>query len=171
MSQEVELIIRRFAAYIVDVVLLFIVLAPTVLFVETVFDFQPATNRQVWIAAVMSFSIPAWSYFLLSDLSRNGMTVGKKLLKIKVTLVTLNSLSFSRALLRTAIKLLPWELAHIFGFALADSISQPAQSAGLVAANFLIFIYLIILVFTAGKKSLHDVIAKTNVIMSKMEAP
>ena len=113
MSKNVELIIRRSGAYIFDVVLLFVVLAPTAFLIESIFCFQPSSNSEVWIAAVMSFSIPAWSYFLFSDLSWNGMTVGKRLLKVKVVSINPKKITFGRALLRTAIKLLPWELAHM----------------------------------------------------------
>ena len=170
MSENVELIIRRSTAYIFDVVLLFTVLAPTAILIEAVFGLQPAANSQVWFAAVMSFSIPAWSYFIISDLSRRGMTAGKRILKVKVTSTNSNKITFARALIRTAIKLSPWELAHFFGFALADSISQTVLSAGLAAANILILIYLVILVFKDGKMSLHDLVAKTEVILAKREA-
>ena len=170
MSKKIELIIRRSGAYIFDVVLLFVVLAPTAFLIKSIFGFQPASNSEVWIAAVMSFSIPAWSYFLFSDLSQNGMTVGKRLLKVKVISTNSDELTFVRALLRTAIKLLPWELAHIFGFALVDSINQTAVSAGLITANLLIIIYLVILVINAGKLSFHDIFAKTEVVLSKNEA-
>jgi len=170
MPKNFELIIRRSCAYVFDVVLLFAVLAPSVLLIEVIFGFQPSSNSEVWIAAVMSFSIPTWSYFLFSDRSSNGMTVGKRLLKVKVISQNQNGINFGRALLRTAIKLLPWELAHIFGFALADFVSQTAFSAGLITANILIIIYLVILVLHAGKQSLHDFFARTEVVLSKNEA-
>ncbi|MBD3375796.1 hypothetical protein GF406_12240 [candidate division KSB1 bacterium] len=170
MSNNVELIIRRSGAYVIDVILLFVVIAPTAFLVKAIFGFQPTTYSQVWIAAIMSFSIPAWSYFLYSDLSWKGMTIGKRLLKVKVISINSNDLNFGRALQRTAIKLLPWEFAHIFGFALADTISQTAVTAGLIAANLLIIIYLVILVMNAGKKSLHDVFAKTKVVLSNKVA-
>lgn len=169
MFKNMEMIFRRSGAYVIDVVLLFIVMAPTAFMVESIFDFQPATSSQVWIAAIMSFSIPAWAYFLLSDLLWNGMTVGKRLLNVRVISLNSDEINFGRALLRTAIKLLPWELAHIFGFALADTISQSAISAGLIAANLLIMIYLVILVINGGKMSLHDIFAKTEVGLFKKE--
>ena len=169
MSKHIELMIRRSAAYLIDVILLFVVLAPTAFLVESIFGFQPSSNSQVWIAAIMSFSIPAWSYFLLSDLSSRGMTLGKRWLKVNVHSTNSNKINFNRALLRTAIKLLPWELAHIFGFALADVISQAALSVGLIAANLLIVIYLAILVKNGGKRSLHDIFAKTEVILTQKE--
>ena len=170
MSKNGELIIRRSAAYVIDVILLFAVLAPAAYLIEPILGFQPSSSSQVWIAAVMSFSIPAWSYFLISDLSQGGMTAGKRLLQVRVVSITLNKITFGRALTRTAVKLLPWELAHIFGFALADTVSQAGVSAGLIAANSLIIIYLVILLINAGKMSLHDFIAKTEVVFSHNEA-
>jgi len=169
MSKNIELILRRSVAYVIDIILLFAILAPTAYLINYIFDFQPTASSHVWMAAVISFSIPAWSYFLFSDLSWKGMTIGKRLLKVKVVSINGNDLNFGRALLRTAVKLLPWELAHIFGFALADTISQTAISAGLIAANLLIVIYLVMLFMNAGKISLHDLFARTEVQLSKNE--
>ncbi len=157
-----ELLFRRVIAYVLDIVLLFIVLAPAAFLAEALLGLQPRTSSQIWFSAVMSFSIPAWSYFLFSDLSA-GVTIGKKIMKVKIHSTNGSKITFVRALVRTSVKLLPWELAHLFGFALVNQINQIAQDIGLISANLLIIVYLIILIVTSGKRSLHDLIAQTEV--------
>ena len=66
-------------------------------------------------------------------------------------------------MLRTAVKLLPWELVHLFGFALAPQAGDltVAQSVGLAAANVLVVIYLVCALVTRGRRSVHDYVART----------
>lgn len=139
-----RLTVKRVAAYLVDIILLFATLAPIVTLVEWLSGVSPQTPRQVWIASVLSFSIPTWLYFILSDHSKMGATIGKRLFHLRVKTKNGSRLSFMRAFVRTAIKLLPWEMAHIFGFALAEDIPSVLQSAGLISANLLTLLYLVI---------------------------
>ena len=62
-------------------------------------------------------------------------------------------------------KLLPWELVHLSVFGLSSDLSQLSlwQSIGLVAANGLIILYLIVAVATRGRRSVHDFVAATEV--------
>ena len=62
----------------------------------------------------------------------------------------------TRALARTAVKLLPWEAAHIFGFALAGAVPDVVQVSGLVAANVLVLVYFGMAAATGGRRSVHD---------------
>jgi len=156
--------LKRIAAYLIDIVLLFVVLAPLALLVERALGITPQSTFEVWIAAVMSFSIPAWLYFMLSDHSAAGATVGKRLLRLRVTTDGHGAVSLPRALARTALKLLPWELAHIFGFALAGVVGPGVQNAGLIAANLLVVVYLAVLLLYRGRRSVHDLVVKTQVV-------
>jgi uncharacterized RDD family membrane protein YckC len=157
------LITRRILAYLADIVLLFAVLAPTALLIESLTGLVPKTPSQVWIATVLSFSIPAWLYFILSDHSPAGATFGKRWFKVRVVTGSGGSPSLSQALARNAVKLLPWEMAHIFGFALAEAVGPTVQSAGLIAANALTLAYLVVMLGTRGRKSIHDFLVGTEV--------
>jgi hypothetical protein len=55
-------------------------------------------------------------------------------------------------------------MAHIFGFALAEQVGEAAQTAGLLAANGLLLAYLAVLVATRGRRSVHDLLVKTEVV-------
>jgi uncharacterized RDD family membrane protein YckC len=56
--------------------------------------------------------------------SAAGATLGKRLLKIQVRDISGQRLAFGRALARTAVKLLPWELVHVSAFAFSTDLSQ-----------------------------------------------
>jgi uncharacterized RDD family membrane protein YckC len=156
-----RLFLRRCAAYLADILLLFAVLFPLGWVVARVVDLPPASLVQVWPATLFNFSIPSWLYFTLSDSLWGGQTVGKRLLRLKVTVPPGYALSVRRALLRTAVKLLPWELAHAGGFALAEF--PVLQWAFLGLSNLLIVVYLSVALATRGRRSMHDFIARTEV--------
>ncbi len=155
------LVLRRSAAYLADILILFAVLFPLGWVVVLVVGFYPTSGIQIWQATLLNFSIPAWLYFTLSDSIWGGKTLGKRLLRLKVTSSSGQPLSVARALLRTAVKLLPWELAHIGGFALEATPVLQWASIGL--SNLLIAIYLAVTIATHGHRSIHDWIAHTEV--------
>jgi uncharacterized RDD family membrane protein YckC len=89
--------------------------------------------------------------------------VGKRLLKIQVRDISGERLSFGRALARTALKLLPWELVHVSAFAFSTDLAQfsRGQIIGVAAANVLTIIYLGVAIMTRGQRSAHDYAAGT----------
>ena len=109
MQVSIVLLGRRIAAYFVDVVILFVVLAPAGLLIQRLLGLTPRTGPEVARVILWNFSVPAWLYFMFGDHSKAGATPGKWLLKIRVTDTTGERVSLRRVLLRTAIKLLPWE--------------------------------------------------------------
>jgi len=105
-----RLLIRRAGAYVVDVVLLFLVLFPVGQVVVFVIGWQPAaspTGFVVWLASALNFSLPTWTYFTLSESSARGATVGKRLLGLRVVRVTGTSrrVSFRRSVPVQEVKL------------------------------------------------------------------
>ncbi len=155
------LVLRRSAAYLADILILFAVLFPLGWAVVLTVGFSPASGIQIWQATLLNFSIPAWLYFTFSDSLWGGKTLGKRLLRLKVTRSSGQPLSVPRALLRTAVKLLPWELVHIGGFALEATPALQWASIGL--SNLLIVVYLAAAVATHGRCSIHDWVARTEV--------
>ena len=157
------LIFRRVAAYSIDIVILFSILAPTSLLLNWLLG-TPQDGVAIWRAAVLSFSLPAWTYFILSDWSRHGATLGKRLLNIAVTDTAGQRISLTRAFTRTAIKLLPWELTHmVFVFAPDSQQFAIPQQTLLIIANLLLVIYLAVMILTRGRRSIHDVLVGTTV--------
>jgi uncharacterized RDD family membrane protein YckC len=157
---------RRAAAYLVDILLLFAILAPAGQLLLWLFGAAPPqTGPAIARVILWNFSAPAWLYFFIGDWSASGATLGKRLLKIQVTGTGGKRLGVGRALARTVIKLLPWELVHLSAFALSADLSQfsPTQIIGVSAANLLTVVYLGVAVATRGRRSVHDYVAGAQV--------
>jgi uncharacterized RDD family membrane protein YckC len=166
------LLIRRATAYFLDIVLLFLVLAPAGQLVRFAVGWPAAspTGLEVWLAAVLNFSVPTWTYFVLSDSSASGATVGKRLLGLRVVWLTGGRVSRARALARTAVKVLPWETAHLSALALSTGAADFGlwQVIGLSTANGLAIVYFVVAACTRGRRSVHDYVATTEVRAVKL---
>lgn len=162
---------RRSAAYVVDVALLFAVLGPMAFLVRGVVGVQPVTGLEIWVATLTSFSIPLWLYSALCDASRSGATVGKRVAGVAVTSINGSGrVTLPRAAVRTAVKLVPWELAHVVGFALADVIGPAVQTTGVVAAKPLAAVWVGSAVLSDDSRSVHDLTAGTVVQIRTVRA-
>lgn len=127
---------RRVAAYTIDIVILAAVLIPFAFGVQSLVGYRPDTGIGVWLASVVTISVPSWTYFTLSDASGAGATLGKRLLGLRVATDDGSRLGIGRALLRTAIKLL--------------------QLGLLVAVYALLALYLVVALRNGGARSVHD---------------
>jgi uncharacterized RDD family membrane protein YckC len=162
--------LRRSAAYAIDIVLLFVVLGPLGFGIQGLTATTPSTGREIWHALLLQFSLPAWLYFTIADASARGATFGKRWLGLRVASVTANGateprLTWPRALARTAVKLLPWELTHVAAFALApdDGSFTVLQGIGLTIANVLAIAWFVVAIRTRGQRSVHDFAAGSRV--------
>ncbi len=156
-----RILIRRIGAFLTDILLLFVVIVPASFLLLWVTGYMPRTGPEIWHWLLLTASLPAWLYFILCDHSARGATVGKRLFKLRAVTTASERISLGRALVRTAVKLIPWEVTHVSGFGLAN---QPAlQTAGLIAAYGLIFAYLIVLAISRGRRSVHDLVVRTEV--------
>lgn len=161
-----QIFIRRVIAYGLDILLLFLILAPIGFLVQWLLGLPlaqtgPALGRTI----LWNFSLPVWLYFIGCDASPFGATVGKRLVRIQVRTLTGAQVRGWRALGRTAIKLLPWELVHLTAFTLSADLAQftAAQTFGLTLDNGLLIIYLAVALWTRGRRTLHDFVVGTRV--------
>lgn len=154
----------RISAYAIDIGILFAVLAPLGQVILRLAGYAPATGPEIWRTILWNFSIPAWLYFIVGARSKGGATPGKRWLGLRVS-GDHGPVSTSRAVARTAILLLPWELVHVSAFGLSRHLDRlnPLQIAGLTIANLLTILYLVVTIRTDGQRSVHDVLAGTSV--------
>ena len=160
------LLLRRVGAFTLDCALLFLVLGTLGGVLKLCLQWPtPSTGPGIWLAIALNFSVPTWIYLVASDQSVRGATVGKHLLGLRVSRVGGGRLGIGRAFLRTAVKVLPWELTHISAFALASEPGRidTTQGIGLAAANGLALAYLLVAAGTRGRRSVHDLVANTEV--------
>jgi uncharacterized RDD family membrane protein YckC len=161
----VSLLLRRSIAFALDIAILFAILYPAGAFAQARLGFTPDTPRLVWYTLLINFSLPVWTYFIFSDTVRGGQTIGKRILGIRSSMVDDKPIPFAVALLRTAIKLTPWELTHVGLFAIGTELGQfsPLQNGFLALANLMWMIYLIIAAKNGGATSVHDRLVMTKV--------
>lgn len=164
--------IRRVGAYAVDAILLFVAF-PTifgavcgfVLYLTVGFDWMQ-NGFLFWLYVFSVVSIPFWLYYSLLESSARQATFGMRLFGLQVTDTYGNRIGFGRALLRTIIKLLPFELNHLVLFLPTPIWSDPNPGfrAGFVVVNALMILYLATMFLTKRRQSVHDLIARTTVI-------
>lgn len=159
-----KLTMRRLIAYVIDICILFIVLAPLGFVVQRWLGTSPQTGPEIWVTLIFNFSIPCWVYFIVSDLSVGGSTIGKRIMGIR-TIADTGSISVIQAIGRTAIKLLPWELTHISMFALSSQLGTftLTQVVVLTIMYALLGIYILTMLLTRGTRSIHDLIVSSSV--------
>ncbi len=157
------LLLRRIAAYVLDIIGLFVLLAPLGQAILWLVGTKPHSGPAIAQTILWNFSLPVWIYFIVSDASATGATIGKRLLGIRVSRIDGARLSWPQAFLRTTLKLLPWELVHVAAFTLSTDLTQfrPAQTVGVALANLLIIVYLLLVGLSRGQRSVHDYVAGT----------
>lgn len=162
---DATLLWRRVAAYLLDVALLFALLAPLAFLVKRLTGFMPETPAATWRLQLLEFSLPSWCYFALADASARGATLGKRLLGLRVVTAAGGRVAPGRALARTALKLLPWELSHFAAFGLGERFGELTllQSSGLVVANLLAIAWLLLALTSRGATGAHDRLVATRV--------
>ena len=170
-------IVRRAGAYLVDCA---VMTAAFVIF--QTFLFLPLRQRLIgsdeWLMAggvplevytLLTISLPTWLYFALSEQSSWQATIGKRVLRQNVTDMGGNRIGFGRAMLRTVIKLLPWEVSHLT-VNLPTSLMydpEPQFRLGFLVVFALLVLYPALILLTRRRQSLHDLIAKTIVLYGK----
>lgn len=163
---------RRAVAYILDVALLAAILMPVhfALF-ELLFDGE----RPGWLAAgiqlelyvLATFSLPVYLYFTLLESSRWQATLGKRWLKIQVADIDQQPIRRPRALVRTIVKLIPWEIAHasaLLPTPIYDGASDAALRPGFMVSTMLVGAWLVTVMLTPKSQGVHDLIANTLVL-------
>jgi uncharacterized RDD family membrane protein YckC len=171
-EQNYANVISRVGAYAVDAILLFIAI-PTILgavcillFYLTVgFDWMQ-NGFLFWLYVFFAASIPFWLYYSLLESSARQATFGMRLFGLRVTDTDGNRIGFGRALLRTVIKLLPFEINHLVMF-LPTPIwydPNPGFRIGFLVVNALIILYFATMFLTRRRQSVHDLVSRTVVV-------
>ncbi len=163
-----KIALKRLVAHFIDIVILAIILILVQWIVFILFNRSPVEVLEgiaftMWIFATIS--VPAWVYFIC--LEKNlGYTLGKRVFNLSITSNNHTKISYKQALGRTFIKLLPWELTHIFFF--SQYIWWGINNTIYVYLPFIIILtlilfYLFYLFASKNKRAFHDMIFKTKV--------
>jgi uncharacterized RDD family membrane protein YckC len=165
-------IFQRVAAYALDVVILFtavpLVLGSVfaaILYLTIGFGWM-GSGYLFWLFVFCTVSLPVWLYYSAMESSKRQATLGMRLFGIRVTDTDGDRIAFGRALLRTVVKLLPFELNHMVMFIPEPIWSDPDPGfrLGFVAVNALMIVYVVTMLLNSRSQSVHDLIARTIVV-------
>lgn len=118
--------------------------------------------------------LPVGVYLFVTESSRQA-TVGKRVMGLRVVSAdTLGRPTWPRILVRTVVKLLPWEFAHFFVWQLAGALASgpgdlvpPWIIVGLVIADILPIAYVAAVALQRDRRGPHDLAAGTRVITDR----
>ncbi len=168
---------RRLAAYVLDVALVAVVLVGAQFLLSRITNGFPfnllTTGLRIEIWVFLTISLPTWLYFAYYESSARQATLGKRLLKLRVTDTNQESIGFGRAFIRTIIKLIPWELTHVVLFFPTPIMTDPNPSPrlGLFLVYPLLALYMLSIIFTPRKRSIHDLLVGTLVLYDGAPQP
>lgn len=166
---------KRIFAYLIDtllVYLVFVVVTQNLVFVpiRQMIDGSDQWFLSGWkteFYTLLTISLPTWLYIGLSEITPWQATVGKRIFKLQtLDEVSHRRMTITQTIIRTIIKMLPWEIAHLTNnFPVPIWYDpNPGFRVGFVLVPLLATIYLFLGLFTKHKQSLHDLIANTIVV-------
>ncbi len=170
-------IFRRLVAYIIDILVVFLLLVSLLQLAVFVplrsmvigsadwFRSGWHTEAYTWL----TISLPVWLYFILFESSSWKATPGKRLMRLQTVDSTSGGrINFLRSLLRTVIKLLPWELAHFTNNIPVPMWYDPNPTfrIGFAIVPLLVLVYLVVASLTRHRQAPHDLAATTVVVFS-----
>jgi uncharacterized RDD family membrane protein YckC len=124
------------------------------------------------LVGFLTLTLPVSAYFAISEASTAGGTWGKRRLGIRVVTGEEDRLSLGRSMARTALKFVPWELAHavIWRFAMPGSAPELLLDAGLVVVWGLVLANLLSALVDENRRTLYDRLSGTVVVEARTAA-
>lgn len=119
------------------------------------------------ILAFVTLVLPVILYFSFQEGSSRQATIGKRRMGLKVIDSQGNRMSFGRALLRSVLKFLPWQLAHTAIFQIRYG-NDSGNIFGLsIVAQLLVIIYLLSIWLDKQRRAPYDFLAGSRVTRTK----
>jgi uncharacterized RDD family membrane protein YckC len=170
--------IKRGVAYLIDCFLILVyavILFNVSLFINQVWPYFHHLDNSYLIRHLVSFStltLPAILYFGFMEFSKKRASLGKLVMKLEVRPVDTENLSLKKMLLRNAVKLLPWEIAHLTYQLNPEIFTTGEVSSSVVFIGFgfsysLLFTYMLIVFLRNDGRTLHDFWTNTQVVNKK----
>ena len=166
---------RRAGAFALDYLIILgylLGLASLFLLVNRILDGNQALFAERIRAQFVAFllvTLPISLYFAVSESSPRQATWGKQKVQLKVVDRNNNRVSFWRALGRTILKFIPWELSHtlIWEIYFSPQADLAWINYGFLLVYILIGLNLLTLGLTKTHQTLYDLLTNTYVINSR----
>lgn len=137
--------------------------------VMVIFDIQPAIINPYLgqLIGFVTLTIPVVLYSYFTEKSARKATIGKRIVKLKV--IKENADSNRSILIRNILKYLPWEMAHtgVHWIVYYDNNHLPVSAwiwTLLIVPQILVLAYFLSIIFSKGRSSVYDCIARTKVL-------
>jgi len=123
----------------------------------------PATSQAIGFALI---TLPVMLYYALSEASARKATWGKSRVGLVVVDAQDSRRSLWRSLVRTAVKFIPWEIAHfvIWRLSFAVDPDSPVYTAGFIAVWVRLALDVSAMFVGTGRQALHDRVAHAFVV-------
>ena len=123
------------------------------------------------LVAFVTTVLPVITYFTLLESSESGATWGKRRMRLRVVNLRGERLSRSRAIMRSAVKLMPWQLAHtclfhIPGWPVAPQDPPTWVMIGLTSVWVAVGAYFVALAIGPTRRTPYDWAAGSRVVVS-----
>ncbi|MCZ8517190.1 RDD family protein [Paenibacillus filicis] len=115
------------------------------------------------ITGFIFITLPVYLYFAVGEGSKSHATWGKRKMGIVVVSVDGQPFGLGRSLFRSALKFIPWEMAHFTVWHMVMPSGNPDYMIyTLLAAVYgLVFLYLLCALISKNKQTVYDFIAGT----------
>lgn len=135
-----------------------------------------STPARLDLVAFVTAVLPVALYFTLLEGSSRGATWGKRRMRVRVVRVGGGELGKGRALLRSAVKLLPWQLAHTCLLHIPGWPVEPQQPPlwvlwGMSLVWVLVGLYVGALVVRKDRRTPYDWVAGSEVVVAEERGP
>jgi uncharacterized RDD family membrane protein YckC len=117
--------------------------------------------------AFFTLILPTILYFSLQESSSRQATYGKRKMGLKVIDRKGRRLSAGRALLRSGLKFLPWQMAHTAVFQIWDGNTSAFLFAVSLLAQIMVILFVLTLMMNKQHRTLYDRLAGSAVIMAE----
>jgi len=163
---------RRAGAFAFDYVIILFYLAVITLLsllINSLFSVNQwlfADRVRAQLTGFLLITLPVTLYFALSESSARQATWGKQRLNLKVADRNGNRIGFWRALGRTLLKFIAWEISHtlIWQIYFSPQMEPGWIDYGFVLVYLLIGLNIVSLVITKTHQTLYDLLIRTYVI-------
>ena len=179
MAEEAGSAWKRVAAfgldYLVIAAYIVVLTLASVTVTSQLSSLNPGSRTDPWVFDLLAFTtlvLPVILYFALSEASRSQATWGKRRMGLVVVSTGGQRLRAGRSLMRSALKLLPWQIAHTSLFHIpgwptaVETIPFPAALglwiSALLASGAFASIFI-----AADRRTLYDRLAGTRVIVRR----
>lgn len=154
--------------YLLIIVYLIVILSASLL-MDGILNFEQwlfADRIQAQVSAFLIVTFPVILYFAIGESSVKQATWGKQRMGLKVADHNGDRISFWRAVARTVLKFIPWELSHtlIWEINFSGGLLSKVVNYGLVLVYVLIGLNIASIFMSRTRQSLYDLLSGTFVI-------